>query len=427
MGLGHFFRSGPGRGLIGQGFTLFSVMGVQLLQVPTYLNVLTAEEYGAYLVLIAVPSALTLADFGLLSALSTRLTRLIAAGKQPEATQVFRMVLYIVFFLTSMILVAVFSILAFFVIELEPFNRIEAAAVLSQYTVYSLLFILSSALEGAMRASNAYADAWMRLAFMRISDFACGVALLYLTDSVIFAVSGMLISRMIGVAQLYRRTRMRATWASFSPLRPTRSGMEGMMKPTIGSAALPIGNAVLNQGVVLAVNASLGPAAVAVYSTTRTIVSTLRQLSNVVSNGILPHMTQRYALSRALEAQSFLRRVFFATSAVLLASSVVLALCGQWLVSIWTLGRIEPSQSLLLIMICQVLIESIWTLIAVQLLAQNIHFGYSIFYAIAAIATVTVLYMLPPNIIEGFPLVTLAQSALMLIFVSYRTRKTLRL
>ncbi|MBX7444920.1 MULTISPECIES: hypothetical protein [unclassified Arthrobacter] len=367
---------------------------------------------------------MTLADFGLLSALSTRLTRLIAAGEVREAVQLFRMGVFIVGSLVVFILVTVIIFIGLTSLQFAPFDQVQTKFIVIQYTCYSLLFIVSSALEAAMRASNAYADAWIRLAALRILDFAAGVTFLYLTRSVALAVSGMLVCRLTGVFFLYRTTRRRAPWTSFLPLRPTSSGMRGMLQPTIGSAALPLGNAVLNQGVVLAVHASLGANAVALYSTTRTMVSTVRQLSNVVSNGIMPHMTQQYALGLERQADRFLRRVVLASSVVFCAASIALLLGGQWIISVWTLGAIAPSHAFLALMILQVLLDSLWVLIAVKLLSQNCHFEYSVFYASVALITVLVLYFSSPFSIETFPVVTSLQSLALLVFVSIQSRKS---
>lgn len=418
-----FIRSAPGRGVLGQMFTLFSVLGVQLLQVPAYLHVLSADEYGSYLALIAIPSALTLADFGLLSALSTRLTTLVARGKVSEAQLLFRMGLFLVWLITIAVVGAVVLVLWVTNPELAPYDSSDTRAIVIQFTMYSLLFIASASLESAMRAAGAYADAWIRLACLRIADFACGVFLLYVTGSVVYAVTGMLASRIIGLALLWRTTRARVTWISFIPLRPTSSGMAGMLRPTIGSAALPMGNAALNQGVILAVHAALGAHAVAVYSTTRTLANVVRQLANVVSNGILPNVTELYATGRSCQAVRFQQRILLITMSVLAVCAVALVLAGPWVVNLWTLGRLESSYALLGMITAQVLIESAWVLVSVRLLARNIHFGYAAFYAMLSFATVGILFITLPQHLEIVPMVTGIQSLLMLSFVIYQCRK----
>jgi O-antigen/teichoic acid export membrane protein len=418
-----FLSSPSRRGLLAQLFSLSTILGVQVLQVPIFIHVLGPKTYGSYLILIALPSALTLSDFGLLSATSTRLMAFVATGDLKSARRLSRFTNSLVIGITSAILVIVAAVIWLVPLHADPIGPIDARLIIIQYCLYAVLSVFSSAFEGSMRAAGAYAGAWARLGVLRLVDFAAAVVALTITGSPVYAVSAMLMSRGAGLVWLRWRVHVVAPWASWRPLWPRAVMAPGLLRPTLGSLALPVGNALVNQGALIAVGASLGPVAVVTFTTVRTMVNVLRQLTGVVANSSLPKLTQDIATRSYASARANHKRSIGLTSVVSLIGAVAMSLMGPWIVSIWTSGQVVASHAFIALMSVQTLVESTWVILSIWFLAQNRHLSYSLVYLASATLFVSAVLVLRPSNLDFVAVLQIASSSIVLIWVAILLRK----
>lgn len=410
--------TGPVRGVGAQLVVLCSVLGVQLFQVPIFLSVLSPEVYGSYLVLIAVPTAAAMADFGLLSASSTRLVALVAQGEYRIARLLFRLTFTIVAAISVTLLVAASIVYSGADLAQPGINSDTAGMVVLLYVIYTVLSLLSSLCEMAMRGNNVYATAWLWTAALRVTEFLACAALLISTSSLTNAVVALVVARAIGVAFFLTMTKSKVSWVSFTPLVTNRDVLRGLLRPTLGSAALPVGNALLNQGLVLAVNAALGPASVVIYTTGRTLMNTSRQVTNAIANGVLPSLTQYTALGKADHMSKVLRRSLFLACSVTAIIGLMLIILGPKIVEIWTLNELFLPTNFIVLLAVLSLPEACWIILSLRLLAANNHFGYSVFYALTAAGVVGTAFAAELRDIETFVAVLIAQS-LMMVLVTF--------
>lgn len=406
------------RGLAAQLFSLGTILVIQLLQVPIFIAVLGVQGYGSYLVLIAIPSALTLADFGLLSATSTRLMTLLSHDRIDEAKRLSRFTNSVVVYLTGAALVVVGCAVMVFDVSQPGFGLGESRQIVMLYSFYAVLFVVSSSFEGSMRAAGAFAGAWTRLALMRLVDFAVAVVILVATGEAALAVSGMVVSRMICLVLLRVRVRRVAPWASWALVRPRAAMAPGMLRPTLGSLALPVGNALVNQGALLGVSAALGPAAVATFSTVRTLVNVLRQLAGTITNSELPVLTRLLAKGRRDVASAKLRRIVLSVLLVGVGGGLLLTLAGPFIVDLWTNGKVSVSNTLVGLLALQAVVETSWVALSLWFLAQNRHLGYSLVYLLSAASYVVALFVVRPGSLEVVVLIQIACSSVVLIWVA---------
>jgi O-antigen/teichoic acid export membrane protein len=407
------------RGFFAQIFSLFTILAIQIMQVPIFIGVLGTAQYGAYLVLIALPSALTLSDFGLLSATSTRLMTLVSTGRDDEARRLSRFTNSVVVYITTFLLIASVVVILSVDISSSEIKLSDARMIVLQFALYAVFSVYSSSSEGSMRAAGRYANAWVRLSVMRLVDFFAGVTLLMLSGDAVLIVTGMLVSRMFGLILLRGKTRRVAPWASWKLVLPKREMAPGLLKPTLGSLALPVGNAFVNQGALLAVGTVLGPSAVVVFSTVRTMVNCLRQLTSVMTNASLPAITQAFAKGAQDEIRERLRRATIGVGAVAVFASGSLALLGPWIVSIWTSGAVTATPTMVALFCLQSLVESMWLVLSLRFLAQNRHFGYSLVFLSTSVLFVTSLLLFRPESLELVALVQIGSSSVVLLWIIF--------
>lgn len=414
------------RGLAAQLFSLGVIVVIQALQVPIFIACLGTTKYGSFLVLIAIPTALTLADFGLLSATSTRLIGLLENKRQTEATDLSRFTNSFIMIVTSLILLIV-AFLTFSIDVSQPQIPLgESRAIVVLYAVYAVLFVYSSSLEAVMRAAGAYSEAWTRLSILRLIDFAvCAVALVW-TGSLVVSIVAMLLSRLLGMSNLGLRVRSVAPWASWKFVIPRSQMAKGLLKPTIGSIALPLGNAFVNQGVVLAVNAAFGPVAVVIFTSVRTMVNVLRQLTGAVTNSALPSLTQLLSRNDTVGARRAIKGSAALVSATLLTGGIGLVVLGSWVLELWTHGKVSAPSGLIVAFMLQASIESAWVVLSLWFVAENRHFGYSIVFLLSSVLVVFILFVVPPPSLVIVALTLAASSAVVLIWVGAAFMKETR-
>lgn len=405
------------RGLVAQLFSLGVIVAIQALQIPIFIGSLGTTKYGSYLVLIAIPMSLTLADFGLLSATSTRLIGLLANQRHAEATVLTRFTNSFIMIVTSVILLIVVGVTYSIDVSQPQIGPEESRAIVVLYSLYAVFFVYSSSLEAVMRSAGAYSEGWTRLSVMRLADFiACALALVW-TGSLVVSILAMLVFRLIGMATLGLRVRSVAPWASWRPILPRRRMARGLFKPTVGSIALPLGNAFVNQGVVLAVNAAFGPVAVVVLSSVRTMINVLRQLTGAITNSTLPSLTHMLSQGDTRGARRLIKRSAVLVGATLVLGGLGLVVLGPWILEIWTNGKVSAPPGLIGAFVFQSLLESAWLVTALWFVAQNRHFGYSIVFLFSSVTTIILLMLMQPASLVSVALMLATSSGVVLIWV----------
>jgi O-antigen/teichoic acid export membrane protein len=153
--------------------------------------------------------------------------------------------------------------------------------------------------------------------------------------------------------------------------------------------AFPLGNALLFQGNLLAVQLILGPTAVALFGTVRTLVRVLNQALEVVSKSIWPELSYLFGKGNTDGIRS-LHRLGVGLCVVLAVAGVIgLAAFGPFLYDLWVGDSIALSFSLLLFFLLPIPFNALWLTSSTVLMACNRHQGLARRYVLAtALATI---------------------------------------
>ena len=101
------------------------------------------------------------------------------------------------------------------------------------------------------------------------------------------------------------------------------------------------------QGSVLLVSAELGGAAVALFVTSRTLTSLVRQVVFTANNALWPHLTALEAIGDYRRLQSLHHLLVAGSSALATAVGAGLWFVGDEVIAGWTGGRLAPDTILL--------------------------------------------------------------------------------
>jgi len=135
--------------------------------------------------------------------------------------------------------------------------------------------------------------------------------------------------------------------------------------------ALPVGNALNLQGMLLVVGHVLGPVAVVIFATARTVSRTAVAFMQMISNTIWPEMSSAVGAGNMPLARLLHRRACQISIASGLGIVVAMAVAGPWIWGRWTRHSFPTDTILLDLMLLLVIFSSLWLTSIVALTATN--------------------------------------------------------
>jgi O-antigen/teichoic acid export membrane protein len=360
-----------------------SVLLIQIAQVPVLIHVLGAGAYGQYLLLVALPMYLSLSDLGLVAAGSTALTMSVARDdgeKRPILATMWTGVLAV----GGLVLALGTGVALLVALPDDYFSVSEGRLVVILFMSYVVLLLMSNLYEAVLRASGFFVQGTLLMAAGRVVDFLCGIVCVVVFGSPVHLVAGFIGGRILWLGVLRWRARRVAPWSRNLPRRWHGPIARRLARPAAASFALPVGNALLNQGIVLVVGVVLGPLAVVTLTAVRTVANSYRQLVNAVSNAVLPVLTVEAATGQGARARAIVRRSVLVTAAAGGVATAGLAFVGPSVIEVWTGGAVTVAGVVLFWFGLAVALDSVWLLMSTLSVSVNSHGGIAVWFLCSA-------------------------------------------
>jgi O-antigen/teichoic acid export membrane protein len=158
--------------------------------------------------------------------------------------------------------------------------------------------------------------------------------------------------------------------------------------------AFPIGNSLSISGPQLALNDALGPFAVVVFSTARTVSRGALQMVQMVNSTFEPELTLSFGAGKIDLTRTLHRR---ACQLALIVAVVIVAgvmTVGPYFLHAWTGGHVPPSRGLLAILLLVVVIFALWSTSSTLMTATNQHQRLAVVYLAATTLTCVMCFFL---------------------------------
>jgi O-antigen/teichoic acid export membrane protein len=184
-----------------------------------------------------------------------------------------------------------------------------------------------------------------------------------------------LIANAIGTIVLWQLLKRQIPWIRFGVKHASWSVIRSLSSPAISFMSFPIGNAITLQGILVVIGAVMGPTAVVVFNTARTISRSANQVMQLINTSVWPEVSAAFGtgnlvLARKLHTASCQISIFLC-----LCVTAGLGLFGNLVWKIWTVGKITTDPILLDIMLLQLLISALWYTSSVIHMSINKHQG----------------------------------------------------
>jgi len=177
----------------------------------------------------------------------------------------------------------------------------------------------------------------------------------------------------VGVLALWTLLRREVPWIRFGIHHARWSVIRRLTGPALSFMSFPLVNAMNLQGILVVIGYVMGPIAVVTFNTARTISRSAAQGMNLINNSIWPEMSAAFGRGAMGTARMLHRRACQISLLLCLGITFVVALLGDWIWKVWTVGKVPTDPVLLNIMLLQMVISAFWFTSSVVPMATNQH------------------------------------------------------
>jgi O-antigen/teichoic acid export membrane protein len=230
---------------------------------------------------------------------------------------------------------------------------------------------------------------------VRLAEWAGGIAGLAMYRSMTAVAAGSLIGRVAS-------TTLLTLWAAraFPQFRwrfreASRAQVRELLPSAAAFLALPIGNAMLFQGVTIAVGTGFGPAALALFNTCRTLSRIPVQLLTTFSRSLWPEMSRSFGAGDVASLGRIYHRSARVSIVVCALACAVLFAASPTILRYWSQGRLQADMPLIALLCIGSLAGCAWQIDQVLLSATNTHLRLSLWYFLSALLVVALVCIVP--------------------------------
>jgi O-antigen/teichoic acid export membrane protein len=380
--------AGMGANSLGMAITI----GIQLASLPLFLYAWDASRYGTWLMLSAIPAYLSMADVGMVTAAGNKMTMAIGRGDAREANRVFQSAQLFMGLVCGTIALIVIPLIL--LAPLPGLETIDQRVALSALSVCVLATLFGGLSEAVFKSTKRYATGTMLGNFVRLGEWIGAMIGLVTLGSFAAVALGGLTVRLGGVLAGILLTRGGNHGLIWGIHASDRAEIRAMLKPAVSFMAFPLANALSFQGVTLLVGALLGPIAVTMFNTYRTIARVAVQITGIFSHSLWPEFSRLFGQGAKTTLRSLFVRTSLLGAAQALLLSLLLYFLSPWMLQTWTHGAIEFVPTFMSLMLLYAAFGGIWHVPRILLIATNQHTGLAFWSILAGVLSVGLAWLM---------------------------------
>ena len=380
------------RNSLASGWGKISTVLFRLIQIPVLLSFLGVEDYGRWLVLYSFPSWISLANLGFGSVASNEMSMASAAGNIGKARTVYSTTLALVaaIFVAGLLLVS--GIVPFLpseqLLKLPAERHTEITLVIIWFTISTLLTFFGEVYEARFRSARKAHMPVILYSFRPWFELLGMVIVLKFSHRFDYLAIAVLCTTLLYTIAMKWLSYRSIKEITFSTSDIRKEQLRPLFKKGLSFQAFPLGNALIFQGNILVVQVILGPVAVAIFGSVRTLVRSINQMFELVNQVMWPELSLLFGVGdypRIARLHRIGVAVSISAAIVCVAS---LAIFGKPLYAFWTHNSIPLQQSLLLLFLLPIPFNALWFTSSVIHMASNQYEGLAVRYIIAMVLAI---------------------------------------
>jgi O-antigen/teichoic acid export membrane protein len=366
---------------------------IQFLQVPVFLHFWSVPLYGEWLVLNSIPTYLSFSNSGFGTVAGNDMTMMVAGGDRESALRTFQSCWWLIVFTCSTITVLLCAALYFLpaarMLKIGQISETDTKWIIFYLAISILLAQLEQLLQSAYRSIGRYPYGAFVKSAMALAAFSCTLLSVALghgarTTGLVYACAS--IGGTIFLSLLVKHD---IPWIEFGWRHASLAEVKRLVRPAVAFMAFPIGNSLSISGPQLALNYALGPTAVVIFVTARTVSRGALQMVQMVNSTFEPELTLSFGAKKIELTRSLHRRACQLALIVAAVTVTGVMTIGPYFLSHWTGGHVPPSRGLLSILLLVVVIYALWSTSSTLMTATNQHQKLAVVYLCATGLTCT--------------------------------------
>jgi O-antigen/teichoic acid export membrane protein len=371
---------------------------VQLIQVPVFLHFWTVPLYGEWMIVNSIPSYLSFSNIGFGTVAGNEMTMMVAREDREGALRVFQSCWWLITILCTVIIAllsgALYYIPAARLLKLHNISPFDAKWIIFYLGVAVMLGQLEQLLQSAYRCIGRYPYGSFIKGMFSLSASACMILAVWFGSGPRITALVFAAANIFGTLLLCILVRRDIPWIEYGWSHASFAEIRTLARPAIAFMGFPIGNALNLQGALLAVGYALGPTAVVVFGTARTVSRVALQMVSMVNSTFEPEMSIAYGARDYALTRTLLRRACQLALVVAFGIVLIMMTIGPWILHHWTGGHVPPSRTLLDILLFVVILYALWSTSSVLMTSTNQHEKLATYYVVGTSIACVLCYFL---------------------------------
>lgn len=394
----------------------------QLLLVPFFLSSWGAAYYGEWITLTIIPSVLSFSELGFGTAAANIFVLRYAAGDKQGAANIgksgFAIITITVLFGLFLSFLTLFFLSEFNVLEKLIIDKKEAVWAVFILMVARLLGFYQQFFEAHYRAARRAALSINLITiYTAIKIIAALTVLLTGKGIIALAITDLIVS--LAFIPFYgwlakRTLSLEKTYSGILQIQDIKH----IVTKGFGFFLFPVWQVIYFQGSTLVVRLVLGPGAVALFNTIRTVTRSVNQMFDIVNASVFPEIQYEIGAGNMKKARKILRMALGLVFFMGLIGTTFLYFFGPWLYELWTKNTLSPPPSMWNIFIFGILFNALWDTVAMVFRAVNKPYELAISGVVISIISVMLSFILSKTHgLTGAALGTITLDILMVFYV----------
>lgn len=386
-------------GLGANGVTQASQLLMRLAEVPILLILWGAAGYGEWLLIAALPTALSFSDGGFTRTARREMAMRAGRGDGAGIDAVFQSAWVLLLALSATVLVLLGLLLPHLPLvhwlKLKSISNSGLALALLALATQVLVYFQCGLLHGALTSRGRYAVGELLIALSAILCFCGMLTGAMLGKGIVGAALGSLVGQVAGYSVMLTLYIRQVPTPRYGVRQASLREIKALWAPSVANLAFPLADALNAQGVRLVVGLSLGPVALAVFSTTRTLCRMALQPVMSIARTVEPELSLAYGAGHDVEARDLFLRSSHAGFWLSITLSLILAIGGPFFYALWAGRQLELNRLALGFMLIASVINVLWGIALTVPCSVNKHTSLSLpFFVVYGVGSVLMVFIL---------------------------------
>ncbi len=350
---------------------------IQLIQVPVFLHFWSAPVFGEWLILNALPNYLSFSNAGFGNVAGNEMQMAEARGDRAAALRAFQSCWWLILCtlggLGSALIASLWLLPVGRLLRIHAIAEQDARVIVAWLGLAVLMGQVETLLQSAYKCVGRYSYGSALDTGLTLAAFAATLVPVVLghgprTAALVFA-----LAQVAGTVVLAACVRRDIPWIRFGWQHASFAEIRRQAGPAFAFMGFPLGMALNLQGTLIAIGYALGPVAVVVFGTARTVSRVALQMAQMINFSFEPEFAASFAQRNVGLLRTLHRRACQAAlglSTVLVVATIAV---GPPLLHRWTQGKVPPSRGLLAVLLLAVVLYSLWSTSNAMLTATNRH------------------------------------------------------